>query len=232
VLLVHGAFAGASLWAGVIPALLAAGIDVIAPANPLRGLATDAAYVAGMAAEIDGPVLLVGHSYGGAVITAAGARAGNTVGLVYIAAFALDEGESIVDLIGRFPPSRLGPSLRPATYVNDCGEPAVELYIKHDGFRDVFASDLRAEVAAVLAVTQRPIAAVGLEERAQAAAWKTLPSWYAVATEDRAIHPDAQRFMAQRAGAHTIEIHASHAVALSQPAVVAGLIHAAAGVVR
>jgi len=129
VLLVHGAFADGSMWAGVITELQAAGIDVIAVASPLRGLMSDAAYVARAVAEIDGPVLLAGHDYGGAVITAAGSAAGNLTGLVYVAAFALDEGESALDITGRFPASQLMPALRPATFPCVDGDPAVELYI-------------------------------------------------------------------------------------------------------
>jgi len=198
VLLVHGAFAEGASWAGVIPELQAAGMDVVAVANPLRGLAADAAYVAGIAGGIDAPVLLVGHSYGGAVITAAGARAGNVVGLVYVAGFAVDEGESALDVIGRCPQGRLISCLRPATFVNCRGEPAVELYVKSDLFREVLAADLPAPLATVMAATQRPIAAAALEDRCPAAAWRTRPSWYAIATADQALHPDAQRFIFQQ----------------------------------
>jgi pimeloyl-ACP methyl ester carboxylesterase len=228
VLLVHGAFADASSWSGVIPLLRASGIDVTAPANPLRGLICDAAYTAGVAGEIDGPVLLAGHAYGGAVITVAGAQAGNVVGLVYVAAYALDEGESVLDVIGRFPQSRLILSVRPATFVSAFGRPRIELYIKNDDFAAVFAADLQYRISNVMAVSQRPIAAAAFEEKANAAAWKRLPSWYAVATRDQAIHRDAQRFMARRAGAHSLEVDASHATALSRPAAVAELIRAAA----
>jgi pimeloyl-ACP methyl ester carboxylesterase len=228
VLLVHGAFADASSWAGVIPALLAAGMDVIAPANPLRGLRTDAAYIAGVADEIDGPVLLVGHAYGGAVITVAGAQAGNVVGLVYLTAYAVDAGESVVDINRRLPPSRLGEALRPATSCTGGERRAVELYIKNSDFPAVFGADLPLQLATVLAVTQRPITAAAFEELAPVAAWKTLPAWYAVATADQIIHPEAQRFMARRAGAQTVEVNASHAIALSQPAAVAELIRTAA----
>jgi len=228
VLLVHGAFADASIWAGVIPALLAAGLDVIAPANPLRSLAGDAAYLASVAAEIDGPVLLAGHAYGGAVITVAGARSANAVGLVYVSGYALDEGECVVDIDRRFPSIRFGPSLRPATFAGgDCAL-GVELYVKQDVFAAVVAADLPAQLAAVLAVSQRPIAAAALEGPCSAAALKTIPSWYAVATADQVIHPETQRFMAHRAGAQTIEVEASHAIALSQPAAVAELIRTAA----
>ena len=133
-LLVHGAFADGSMWTGVITELQAARIDIIAVASPLRSLTSDAAYVASVAAEIDGPVLLAGHDYGGAVITAAGSVAGNLTGLVYIAAFALDEGESALDIIGRFPGSQLMPALRPATFPGADGDPAIELYIDREAY--------------------------------------------------------------------------------------------------
>jgi pimeloyl-ACP methyl ester carboxylesterase len=232
VLLVHGAFADVSSWAGVIAELQAVGIPVTAVANPLRGLAVDATYVASIAAEIDGPVLMVGHSYGGVVINGASAQVGNVAGLVYVAAFALDEGETPLDLNGRFPDSLLGPALRPATFRDGAGEPGVELYLKTDHFAAVFAADLPEHVTSVAAVSQRPVAAAAFAESSPAAAWKTLPSWYVVATADRAIHPDAQRFMAKRAGAVTIEVDASHAIALSQPAAVAGHIRTAAAATR
>ncbi|WP_433519296.1 alpha/beta fold hydrolase [Nonomuraea sp. CA-143628] len=228
VVLVHGAFTDASSWAGVIAELQASGIPVTAVANPLRGPAIDAAYLAGVVAAIDGPVLLVGHSYGGVVITRAGAQPGNVVGLVYVTAFALEAGESVLDVTGRFPDSLLGPALRPAVFRTGDGEEAVELYLKDDQFPAVFAADLPERLTSVAAAAQRPIAAVAFEESSPAASWKTLPSWYVVATADQAIHPAAQRFMAQRAGADTIEVDASHAIALSQPAAVAGHIRTAA----
>jgi pimeloyl-ACP methyl ester carboxylesterase len=228
VLLVHGAFADASTWAGVIPVLLAAGLDVIASANPLRGLARDAAYLASVAAEIDGPVLLAGHGYGGAVMTVAGAMAANVVGLVYVSGYALDAGERVIDIERRFPASHFGPSLRLATFAGGDGALGLELYVKHDAFAAVVAADLSTQLAAVLAITQRPIAAAALEERCPAAAWKAIPSWYAIATADQMIHPAAQRFMAHRAGAQTTEIDASHAIPLAQPVAVADLIRRAA----
>src|SRR5262245_30694124 len=230
VVLVHGAFADASIWARVIPELQHAGLTVLAPANPLRGLAADTEYIASVADAIEGPVLLAGHSYGGAVITAAGARAGNVIGLVYIAAFALDEGESALDLAGRFPPSRLDPALRRSTFAGGNGEPGEEVYIARDGFAQAFAADLPQQFTTVLAATQRPIAAAALEEKCPAAAWRSLPSWYLVATADQAIHPDAQRFMARRSGSRTVEVDASHAVALSQPAAAVALIRVAAAI--
>src|SRR5262249_39105198 len=151
-------FVDGSSWSGVIPLLQAAGLDVLAPANPLRTLAGDAAYVASVAAEIDAPVLLVGHSYGGAVITEAAAQAGDVVGLVYVAGYALDEGESVISLSTRFP-SALNQALRPSTYVNDRGERAFELSVKRDDFRGVLAADRPAPETAVLAAIQRPISA-------------------------------------------------------------------------
>jgi pimeloyl-ACP methyl ester carboxylesterase len=232
VVLVHGAFADASIWARVIPELQDAGLTVLAPANPLRGLAADAAYIAAVAAAIGGPVLLAGHSYGGAVITAAGTQAGNVMGLVYVAAFALDEGESALDLAGRFPPSRLDPALRRSTFSDGNGEPGVEVYIARDGFARAFAADLPEPFTTVLAAVQRPIVAAALEEKCPAAAWRSLPSWYLIATADQAIHSDAQRFMARRSGSRTVEVDASHAVALSQPAAVVALIRVAAAVDR
>jgi pimeloyl-ACP methyl ester carboxylesterase len=228
VLLVHGAFADGSIWAGVIPELQGAGIGVIAVANPLRTLASDAAYVAGIAAAIDGPVVLAGHSYGGAVITAAGAAAGNIAGLVYVTAYALEEGESALDICDRFPGSQLLAALRPGVFSDGSGDPLVELHIDHELFPPLFAADLPRRRAAAAAAAQRPIAATAFAEKASAAAWKTTPSWYVIATDDMIIPLEAQQFMAQRAGAHTTEIRASHAITLIQPAAVAELIAAAA----
>jgi pimeloyl-ACP methyl ester carboxylesterase len=232
VLLVHGAFSDASSWAGVIAELQMVGIDVVALANPLRGLASDARYIASVTDEIDGPAMLVGHSYGGAVVTVAGSLTSNVVGLVYVTAFALEEGESVLDVSARFPDSLLTAALRPTVCLDADGEPTVELYIDRSAFPRVFAADLPADVAAVAAATQRPIASVALEERASAPAWKTLPSWYVVASADRVIHPDAQRFMAARAAAGTLELDASHSVATSQPALVADHIRKAAVAAR
>ncbi len=228
VLLVHGAFADASSWAGVIGELQRAGLDAVAPANPLRGLASDARYIASVAEEIDGPVMLVGHSYGGAVITVAGSLVGNVVGLVYVTGFALQAGESVLDVSRRFPDSLLPAALRPAVFSNGDGEPGVELYIDRDAFPQVFAADLPTAVAAVAAGTQRPILAAAFEESASAAAWRALQCWYVLATADRVIHPDAQRFMAARAAARMVEVEGSHAVAASQPALVADHIRVAA----
>jgi pimeloyl-ACP methyl ester carboxylesterase len=229
VVLVHGGFADASFWTPVIRQLQARGLPVLAPPNPLRGLAGDAKYIASFVEQIDGPVLLVGHSYGGAVVSVAGAEADNVVGLVYVAAFVLDEGESFGEIFAAFPPTPLGEALRPSTYPLTEGETAVELTIAPELYRSAFAADLPSEETDVLAVMQRPFAAI-FEDRAQAAAWKRLPSWAVVATSDNAIHPDAERHMARRAGAEIVEVDASHSIALSQPTAVADLIENAANV--
>ena len=227
VLLVHGAFADAGSWAGVIEELQSDGIPVIAPPNPLRGLASDAAYVASVAAQIDGPVILVGHSYGGALITVAGTTE-NVVGLVYVAAYALEEGESLGELQGRFPLSPLVANLKEWTYPVPGGDPAVEVTIAEDAFPAVFAADVPAEVTKVLAAAQRPLAAAAFEETAPVAAWQTKPSWALVAGADQAINPEVERFGAKRAGATIVESEgASHAVAVSRPTEVADLIREA-----
>lgn len=229
VVLVHGGFADASYWTPVIKELQASGLPVLAPPNPLRGLESDAAYLASFLEQIDGPVLLVGHSYGGAVISVAGASAANAVGLVYVAAFILDKGESFGEVFAGFPATPLLEAVRPGTYPVPGGT-AVELSIAPELYRSAFAADLPEQVTDVLAVMQRPFAAI-FEDRAQAAAWKTLPSWAVVATDDNAIHPDAERHMASRAGAETIEVEASHSIGLSQPKAVADLIRTAVNAV-
>ena len=218
VVLVHGAFGDASNWAGVIRRLHQADVPVQALANPLRGLAHDASAVANAVAAIPGPVVLVGHSYAGAVISAASPQAPNVEALVYIAAFVPDEGESVLDLAGRFPETELGPALRP---LKD------ELYLDEDAYARVLAADLPAEVTSVLAVSQRPIAAAALGEQSGPVGWHTLPSWHTVATADRTIHPDAQRFGAERAGSTVTEIDGSHLIAVSQPDKVTRLVLAA-----
>jgi pimeloyl-ACP methyl ester carboxylesterase len=224
VVLVHGAFADATSWSGVIAELQAHGVPVVAPPNPLRGLAADAAYIASVAAQIDGPVILVGHSYGGALITVAGTTE-NVVGLVYVAAYVLEEGESLGELQGRFPASPLVSNLKQWTYPVEGGESAVELTIAADAFPSIFAADVPTDVTEVLAVAQRPLAATAFEETASAAAWRTKPSWAVVAVADQGIDAEVQRFGAKRAGATVVEIEgASHAVAVSRPKKVADVI--------
>jgi pimeloyl-ACP methyl ester carboxylesterase len=227
VVLVHGAFADASGWAGVIAILQAAGLNVMAPVNPLRGLSADTAYIASVVSQINGPVLLGAHSYGGAVITNAASQVDNVVGLVYVSGFIPDEGETILDLSAQATDSLLGPALRPAQYPTGGAEPGTEFYIDPASFHEVFCADLPAEQAAVMAVSQRPGADVGYAEPTQNPAWKTLPSWAVVGTGDNTIGPTGAAFMAQRSGAEVTEIDASHVVMISQPQAVADVILAA-----
>ncbi|WP_416967910.1 alpha/beta fold hydrolase [Streptomyces sp. 4F14] len=225
--LVHGAFADAASWSGVVAELRGHGIPVIAPPNPLRGLASDAAYIASVAAQTDGPVVLVGHSYGGAVITVAGAGE-NVVGLVYVAAYVPEQGESLGELQGRFPLAPLVSNLREWSYPTGDGATATEVTIQADAFPEIFAADVPAATTSVLAVSQRPLAAAVFDEKATTAAWHTKPSWAVVADADQAINPDVQRFGADRAGARTTELTgASHAVAVSRPAEIAAVIREA-----
>ena len=226
VVLVHGGFADASYWAPVIKELQAHDVPVLAPPNPLRGLAEDAAYIASFVNQIDGPVLLVGHSHGGAVISVAGASTPNAVGLVYVAAFVLDEGESFAEIFAQFGATPLVGAVRPGSYPLPNGETAVELTIAPELYRKAFAADLSEDAIRILAVSQRPFAAI-FDDRASAAAWKQLPAWAVVAKSDNAIPPAAERHMALRAGAQPIEVEASHSIALSQPTAVADLIRTA-----
>lgn len=222
VVLVHGAWSDGSSWAGVIRALLEAGVSVVAAPNPLRGLSGDAAYIASVISQIPSPVLLVGHSYGGAVITNAASRADNVVGLVYVAAIIPDEGERARDLTGQ---ASDRPVLRPAQYpTGDGEEPGIELSLDPVVFPEVLAGDLPAEQAAVMAVSQRPAAQAVFIEPSGPPAWKTLPSWAVVARQDQAIEPDAARTMAERAGAAITEIDGSHMVMISHPQAVADVI--------
>jgi pimeloyl-ACP methyl ester carboxylesterase len=225
VVLVHGAFADGSSWNGVIERLQAKGVQVTAVANPLRGLSIDAAYVAGVFEQIPGPVVAVGHSYGGAVITNAAAQAKNVVGLVLVAAFAPDEGERLGDVAASSKDSVLGSVLVPRRYrsAND-GEAAVEFAIDGARLHDAFAADLPAAQAVLLAATQRPIAELAFTEPTGAAAWKTLPSWAVVATADAAAGTDVVRSMAERAGARITEVEGSHVIMISQPQAVTDVI--------
>jgi pimeloyl-ACP methyl ester carboxylesterase len=224
VVLVHGAFADASGFAGVIRELQSAGISVVAPPNPERGLASDAASVGAVVAAIDGPVLLVGHSYGGAVMTQASASLSNVVGLVYLAAFGLDEGESVGSVQAPFPVPLLAANARPSSYDAAGAAGGPELYIDLATFRETFCADVPADLAAVMAVSQRPVAAATLNENCTAAGWKTLPSWFMVTAGDNAINPDVQHFMAERMGATTETIQASHCAFISRPVETAAFI--------
>lgn len=217
VVLVHGAFADSSSWSGVVERLQGAGYPVIAVANPLRGLESDAAHVAEVVESVPGPVVLVGHSYGGVLISAAARD--NVSALVYVAAFQPDTGENALELSGKFPGGKLGPDT-----LNQIGG---DLYIKQESFAEVFAADVPQ--AAVLAATQRPVFGGALgDEFPDEPAWRTKPSWALIASDDNAIPAEAQRFMSARAGSHTVEVAASHAVSVSQPQAVFDLITEAA----
>jgi pimeloyl-ACP methyl ester carboxylesterase len=225
VVLVHGAFADASNWSGVIPILQAAGVDVVASANPLRGINHDADYIASVASQISGPVLLVGHSYGGAVITNAGSQADNVRGLVYVAAFIPDEGEALLSLAEQATDSKVLPALRPTHYPTDpASAPGTEFIIDPASFHEVFCADLPAEQAAILAVSQRPLSEVTFGEMTQNPAWKSLPTWAIITPSDFVIGPSGERFMAERAGATITEVEGSHAIMISQPQAVADVI--------
>jgi pimeloyl-ACP methyl ester carboxylesterase len=225
VVLAHGAFADASSWNGVIERLQAKGVQVAAPANPLRGVASDSAYIAGVLDETPGRVVLVGHSYGGAVITNAAKQVKNVVGLVYVAAFATEEGERLGEATAASKDAVLGNALVPHHYSPaNGGEAAVEFAIDPPKFRDAFAADLPAEETALMAATQRPIAESGFSEPGGAPAWKDLPSWAVVATADKAAGTDVVRSMAERAGAKITEIDGSHVIMVSQPQAVTDVI--------
>lgn len=225
VVLVHGAFAESASWSGVIPLLQAAGHRVVAAANGLRSLDGDAAAVSGVVSSIDGPVVLAGHSYGGSVITNAARGHDNVRALVYIAAFAPADGESVGDVQGADSGSTLGETLAPVPLADG----TTDLYIRPDRFHEQFAADLSGEQAALMAATQRPARDVVLTDRSGAPAWLTVPSWFLLAGSDRNIPVEVQRFMAERAGAKQIvEVDgASHAIPVAHPDKVAELILAA-----
>ncbi|MGC0386064.1 alpha/beta fold hydrolase [Streptomyces sp. SAI-129] len=228
IVLVHGAFTDASSWAGVISLLQADGLTVRAPANPLRGLAQDAASVRSMLRDIGTPVVLVGHDYGGAVITQA-AEADNVVALCYVAAFGLDAGECVLDIMNRFAPVPVADATYTAALpTRTPGDPDTELYIRKELFPQVYAADLTPTATELMSVTQRPIACNALTSRSGPPAWASMPSWYAIANADRILHPTAQRFMAQRMAATEHVLDGSHAVVLSQPDAVVAMIREAA----
>ncbi|HEV7127159.1 MAG TPA: alpha/beta hydrolase [Ktedonobacterales bacterium] len=225
VVLVHGAFADASSWNGVIERLQKAGVQVTAPANPLRGLAIDSAYLTSFLNQIGGPVLVVGHSYGGAVISNAATKASNVVGLVYVAAFATDEGERLGDVENGSKDSVLNAALVTLKYPAGQGaETAVEFAVNPAHFHDAFAADLPTAQTALMAATQRPAAELAFSEPSGVPAWKTLPSWTVVATGDKAAGADVIRSMARRAGARITEVEGSHVIMISQPQIVTDVI--------
>ena len=218
IVLVHGAFADASSWNGVIERLQQQGYTVIASANPLRGVAADSAYTASLLGQIDGPVLLAGHSYGGAVITNAAASAPNVIALVYVAAFAPEEGETLGDVEAGSKDSVLNPALVQYQFpAGPSGETSVEFAINPALLREAFAADLPEQQTALMAVTQRPVAAAAFSDASGPPAWRSLPSWAVVATGDRAVGADVVRSMARRAGADIAEVEGSHVIMISQP---------------
>jgi pimeloyl-ACP methyl ester carboxylesterase len=226
VVLVHGAFADSSSWAGVIERLQAKGHQVVAAANPLRGISHDSAYVASLFAQIPGRVLAVAHSYGGAVISNAATGAPNVVGLVFVAAFAPDEGEKLGDVTGTSKDSVLGTALIPHQYPTGSGT-GTEFFIDPAKARDAFAGDLTDAQAALIGTIQRPVADLGFGEPSGVPAWKTLPSWAVVATKDRAAGTDVVRAHAERAGAQITEVDGSHVIMISQPQAVTEVIESA-----
>lgn len=227
IVLVHGAFAESSSWSGVISALQMDGYATVAAANPLRGVKSDAAAVSALVGSIKGPVILVGHSYGGAVVSAAANGHDNVKAIVYVAAFIPDAGESCLQLSSQFPGSTLGETLATPVTTPDGG---ADLYIQQDKFADQFAADLPKSQADLMAATQRPIAQAALLEPSAEPAWKSVASWAIYGSADLNIPPAAMKFMADRAKSkRTVELKgASHVVMISHPKEVASLIEEAA----
>ena len=226
VVFVHGAFADSSSWTGVLERLQANNVQVVAAANPLRGISIDSAYVASVFNQIQGPVLAVGHSYGGAVISNAATGARNIVGLVFVAAFAPDEGERLGEVTGTSKDSILNSALVPHQYPTGNGT-ATEFSIDPAKARDAFAADLSDKQAAIIGTIQRPVSELAFSEPSGVPAWKTLPSWAVVATSDRAAGTDVVRAHAERAGATITEVDGSHVIMISKPEVVAEVIQSA-----
>ncbi|MGY5310513.1 alpha/beta fold hydrolase [Nocardia gipuzkoensis] len=228
VVLVHGAFADGLSWNDVVDKLRKDGYPVVAAANPLRGPTADAATLRGLISHINGPVVLVGHSYGGSVISTAATGSDQVKALVYVAAFLPAPGETALELTNKFPGSSLPGTLDPVAFTGTDGSAGTDLYIQQASFHEQFAADVPADRAALAAAAQRPIAQSALEEKAIVAAWTDKPSWDVITTQDLNIPVAAQRFMAERAHAQVTEIAASHSVAVSHPDRVAEVIEQAA----
>lgn len=226
IVLVHGAFADSSSWSRVTEILEKDGYHVVAAANPLRGVSADAGYVADLVSSIRSPVVLVGHSYGGSVISEAAEGHLNVKALVYVAAFAPDLGESAAQLTGKYPGSTLSPTLSPPVSLSGGGN---DLYIQQNKFHEQFAADVPEKQAMLMAAAQRPVAEAALNEAATKAAWKRLPSWFIYGTKDKNIPAKTMAFMASRAQSkQTVVVDgASHLVMVSNPRAVAGLIETA-----
>jgi pimeloyl-ACP methyl ester carboxylesterase len=220
VMLVHGAWADGSCWAKVIPLLQAKGLDVTAAQNPLTSLEDDIAVTRRLLSMQTGPTILVGHSYGGAVVTGAAVGVPQIKTLVYITAFGLDEGESLESLSKQGPPSSGSAAIEPDAHGF--------LWINRAGFHTAFAADATATEAAVMAAVQRPLSLASFAGKSSAPAWKTIPSWYLTCTDDHMIPPPAQEFMAKRMGAKVRSVASSHAPFMSRPQDVADIILAAA----
>ncbi|WFR97930.1 alpha/beta fold hydrolase [Rhizobium tumorigenes] len=229
IVLVHGAMADSSSWNGVIPLLSKDGYNVVAVADPLRSVAGDAALVASVIKSINGPVVLVGHSYGGVVITnAVNSNSNNNVtALVYVAAFAPEKGESAFALIGKFPGSELGAALAKPVTLSDGGH---DLSVDPAKFAGPFAADLPHDQVTLMAITQRPVTEAALKEASGPAAWRTIPSYFVYGAADKSIPPALHAFMAKRAQARDVVVvpDASHVVMLSHPQQVADVIVEAA----
>lgn len=219
VILVHGAFADGSSWGNVIPNLEREGYNVIAVQNPLTSYADDVATTRRVIDAQDGSVVLVGHSYGGAVITGAALNASNVRALVYVAAFAPDDGENLQALLQKYP-SKIGAALVP--------DAAGFLYIDRSKFKEVFAADVSEHDLSVMSATQKPINSQTFPHVYETPAWKDIPSWYLIATNDQAINPDLQRVFAERMRATTREVESSHVPFASQPTAVTEIIKEAA----
>jgi pimeloyl-ACP methyl ester carboxylesterase len=221
IVLIHGAFADASGFRGLYDQLLGEDVTVLAPPNPLRGLTGgDGEYVKAVIGEIHGPVLLVGHSYGGSVITAAG-TADNVVGLVYISGFAPDEGENLTDLQSKFP----APGIIPYIVQHELPGGGNEFTLAPEGFHESFCADIPADDAAFLAISQRPLAGIALTEAAPTPAWRSRPAWAVLGSADRCIDPGVHRFSYKRMGATVTEIDGgSHVVMISHPKLVTEII--------
>ena len=218
IVLVHGAWADATGLDAEIRALQARGFRAIGFGNPLRDLAGDATYLAELLRTLTGPIVLVGHSYGGNVISMAAIGNDQVQALVYFNGWMCDEGESQQQLLERFEGSLVGPSIRPVPFTGPDGSEGADLYLDPDAFGEAFAADVDSETAAVMAATQRPYAAAAFAAAPSGPpAWKTLPCWYLLGTQDRAIPPALQRFMAERANATIVEVAASHVSFVSQP---------------
>jgi pimeloyl-ACP methyl ester carboxylesterase len=228
IVLIHGAFADSSSWDGVAKRLTAKGYPVLSVANPLRGVGSDAQYAASVMSAIKGPLVLVGHSYGGMVISKAAEGNPEVKALVYVAAFAPEQGETVAGLAGKFPGSTLGDALADPVTLADGGK---DLYIRQDSFPQQFAADVAPQQAALMAAGQRPVTVAALNEAANGSGWTQLPSYFVYGTADKNVPPEAMRFMARRAHAKDVVevMGASHVVMVSHPDVVAKVIEEAAG---